>query len=136
MNVETTMKNGLDRAPVVLVVEDEAIIRMMLVDELEDAGIEVVEAEGADAAVSILSIGATIRVVVTDVRMPGSIDGLGLAAWMRDQAPRIPIIITSGFASQPDCQSINPAITRVIPKPYKPGDVVKLVTALLTPLAR
>lgn len=136
MNVGIAMKNGADGAPAVLVVEDEAIIRMMLVDELEDAGIAAIEAEGADAAVAILSNGATIRVVVTDVRMPGSIDGLGLAAWMRDQAPRVPIIITSGFATQPDCKLINPAITRVIPKPYKPRDVVKLVTALLTPLDR
>ncbi len=136
MNAETAMKNGVDGAPVVLVVEDEAIIRMLLIDELEDAGFVVMEAEGADAAVVILSNGATIGVVVTDVRMPGSMDGLGLAAWMRDQAPRVPIIITSGFATQPDCQSINPAVTRVIPKPYKPGDVVKLVTALLTPLDR
>ncbi len=84
MNAETAMKNGVDLAPVVLVVEDEAIIRMLLIDELEDAGFVVMEAEGADAAVVILSNGATIGVVVTDVRMPGSMDGLGLAAWMRD----------------------------------------------------
>ncbi len=132
MNVEIAMKNGIADAPTVLVVEDEAIIRMMLVDELEDAGIAAIEAESADAAVAIMSNGAMIRAVVTDVRMPGTMDGLGLAAWMRDRAPDVPIIITTGFATQPDCQSINPAITRIVLKPYKPRDVVSLVAALLS----
>ncbi len=132
MNVKNAMKNGIAGAPTVLVVEDEAIIRMMLVDELEDAGIAAIEAESADAAVAIMSNGATIRAVVTDVRMPGTMDGLGLAAWMRDRAPDVPIIITTGFATQPDCQSINPAITRIVLKPYKPRDVVSLVAALLS----
>lgn len=125
-------KNGVAVTPAVLIVEDEAIIRMMLVEELEDAGIVVIEAESADAAVAIMSNGATIRVVVTDVRMPGSMDGLGLAAWMRGQLPRIPIIITSGFATAPDCEAINPAITRIVAKPYKPRDVANLVAALLS----
>lgn len=126
------MENGVAGSPAVLVVEDEAIIRMILVDELEDAGITVIEAEGADAAVAIMSNSATIRAVVTDVRMPGSMDGLGLAAWMLERAPGVPIIITAGFATQLDCESINPAITHIVPKPYRPEDVASLVTALLT----
>ena len=132
MNVEIAMKNGIADAPTVLVVEDEAIIRMMLVDELEDAGIAVIEAEDANAAVAIMRNGAPIRAVITDVKMPGTMDGFGLAAWMRDRAPDVPIIITSGFATQPDCQSINPAITRIVLKPYKPRDVASLVAALLS----
>lgn len=131
MSVETGMKNGVAVAPEVLVVEDEAIIRMMLVDELEDAGISVIEAESADAALAIMRNGTALRVVVTDVKMPGSMDGLGLAAWMRDRAPDVSIIITSGFATEPDCEGINSAIIRIIPKPYKPRDIASLVTALL-----
>ncbi|MCY7280203.1 MAG: response regulator [Sphingomonas bacterium] len=77
-----------------------------------------IEAEGADAAVAILRNGAKICAVVTDVKMPSSMDGLGLASWMRDQAPRVPIIITSGFATEPDCETLNPAITCVVLKPY------------------
>ncbi|MCY7280775.1 MAG: response regulator [Sphingomonas bacterium] len=126
------MMDGIADAPMVLVVEDEAIIRLMLVDELEDAGFAVIEAEGADAAVALLLNGATIRAVITDVKMPGSMDGLGLAAWMRDQAPRVPIIITSGFATEPNCAAINPAITCVVPKPYSPKSVTALVIALLS----
>jgi len=126
------MKNEAMNTPAVLVVEDEAIIRMMLVDELENAGLTVIEAEGADTAVAIMSNGATIGVVVTDVRMPGSIDGLGLAAWMREQAPNIPIIITSGFATEPDCGAINPAINHVFSKPYLSKKVTDLVVELLS----
>jgi len=132
MNVEITTKNGVGNAAAVLVVEDEAIIRMMLVDELEDAGIAVIEAEGADAAAAIMSNGATIRAVVTDVRMPGTMDGLGLAAWMRDRAPGVPIIITSGVATESDCEAINPSIKRVISKPYSAKIVVGLIVALLS----
>ena len=134
MSEAIVTQNGIADAPAVLVVEDEAIIRMMLVDELDDAGIPVIEAEGADEAVAIMSNGASIRAVVTDVRMPGTMDGLGLAAWMRHRAPDIPIIITSGLATQLDCAAINPAITGVVSKPYRPEDVASLVTALLTRL--
>ncbi len=107
---------------VVLVVEDEAIIRMMLVDALEDGGFLVVEAENADVAIAHLNSNPEIEVVITDVRMPGSMDGVGLARWMRVERPAIPIIITSGFATPPDIASINPAISLVVPKPYQPHE--------------
>ena len=131
MNEAIVTQNGVADAPMVLVVEDEAIIRMMLVDELEYAGIAVIEADGADAAVAIMSNGTTIRAVVTDVKMPGTMDGLGLAAWMRHRAPRVPIFITSGVITDSDCEAINPAIERVIPKPYSAKKLVDLLVALL-----
>ncbi len=135
MSSDSLATNGTSATPAVLVVEDEAIIRMLLVDELEDAGLVVVEADGADGAMAILRDSAAIGVVVTDVRMPGSTDGLGLAAWMREHAPGVPIVITSGFSAPPDCQVINPAIIRVVSKPYLPRDVVNLLAALLAPMA-
>lgn len=115
----------------VLVVEDEAIIRMLLVDELEDAGIAVVEAESADAAMVALMNGKGIGAVVSDVRMPGSIDGIGLAEWMREHAPAVPIIIVSGFGDAPDWAAINPAIARIVAKPYVPHKIVEWVGELL-----
>ena len=132
MNVEIVTQNGVADAPAVLVVEDEAIIRMMLVDELEDAGIAVIEADGADAAIAILSSGATICAVITDVRMPGTMDGLGLAAWMRHHVPRLPIFITSGNVTESDCEAINPAIKGVISKPYSAIKVASLLASLLS----
>jgi DNA-binding NtrC family response regulator len=103
----------------VLVVEDEAVIRMLLVDALEDAGFSVIEAEGADPAMVELINHPEIGVVITDIRMPGSVDGLGLAAWMRKNRPDVPIIITSGFSTSPDAAAINPAIVRIVAKPYR-----------------
>lgn len=114
----------------VLVVEDEAIIRMLLVDELEYAGFRVIEAENADVAMSELISHPEIGAVLTDVRMPGSIDGLGLAVWMRENRAEVPIVITSGFSTPPDIARINPAIARIVPKPYRPQDATEWLRAI------
>lgn len=111
----------------VLVVEDEAMIRLILAEEFGDAGFAVAEADSADAAMALLADGAPVLAVVTDVRMPGSMDGLGLAAWMREHRPAVPVFVTSGYATPPDAAAVNPAIAAVVPKPYKPADLVAMV---------
>lgn len=105
-------------SPAVLVVEDEAIMRTLLAYVLEDEGYRVIEAENADVAVQQLAAYEDIQAVITDVRMPGSIDGLGLAAWMLQHRPTLPIVVTTGFAGIRDVAAINPAIARVVLKPY------------------
>lgn len=115
----------------VLVVEDEAIIRMLLVEAIEDAGLAAVEANCADAAIAEFSRRRDIRAVVTDVRMPGSMDGIGLAAWMRDHEPGIPVIICSGMATRVDLSTINPAIMRVVSKPYMADHIAEMIAALV-----
>lgn len=82
--------------PAVLVVEDEPLLRMMAVDLVEDAGFEALEAANADEAIKILECRSDIRVIFTDIDMPGSMDGLLLAAAVRDRWPPIQIILTSG----------------------------------------
>ena len=82
----------------VLVVEDEFLIRQVLQIELEDAGYEVILADSADAAIAILEARSDIHLVFTDIDMPGSMDGLKLAACVRDRWPPIHIIITTGKA--------------------------------------
>jgi CheY-like chemotaxis protein len=81
---------------IVLVVEDDSLLRMMAADLVEQAGFEVVEAEDADEAVRILETRSDIRIVFTDIDMPGSMNGIRLAAAIRDRWPPIDIIITSG----------------------------------------
>lgn len=130
MNGLTSSASCHGSAPV-LVVEDEAIIRMLLVMELEEAGLTVIEAEGADTAIGELEADPSIALVVTDIRMPGSMDGLGLASWMRSHAPTCPIIIMSGFASPPDFAAINPAIACVWSKPYAPREVAGCIADLI-----
>ena len=82
--------------PVVLVVEDEPLLRWNTVAVIEEAGFEVVEAANAIEAISILEKSLDIRVVFTDVQMPGSMDSLRLAHLISTRWPPIKIIATSG----------------------------------------
>jgi len=90
--------------PAVLVVEDEPLQRMMAVDLVEEAGFEAIEAADADEAVRILEARADIRIVFTDIDMPGSMDGMMLAAAIRDRWPPIEIIITSGHIREQEVE--------------------------------
>src|SRR4051812_3349891 len=82
--------------PVVLVVEDEPLLRMYAVSIVEDAGLEALEASNADQAIALLERNSNIRVIFTDIDMPGSMDGLKLARAVRDRWPPVEIILTSG----------------------------------------
>jgi two-component system, response regulator PdtaR len=106
--------------PTVLVVEDEVMIREVVKDELEDAGYTVIIAEHADAAIAILEARQDIHLVFTDIDMPGSMNGLKLAAFVRDRWPPVHIIITTG-KSRP---ASIPANALFIPKPYVGRNVV------------
>ena len=85
------------QAKVVLVVEDEWLIRQTLCEVLADAGFEVVEAERADLALEALEQRApAVDLLFTDVRMPGSFDGLELARRVSASQPDIAIVVASG----------------------------------------
>ena len=81
---------------VVLVVEDEMLLRMRAVDMVEDAGYTSVEAVDADEAVAILESRSDIALMFTDIQMPGSMDGLKLAHTVHERWPPIKIILVSG----------------------------------------
>ena len=100
--------------PTVLVVEDETLIRELVAKELEEAGYTVVIANDADQAIAILEARQDIRLVFTDINMPGSMNGLKLAAAVRDRWPPVHIIITSGKVRPLEI----PANALFIPKPY------------------
>ncbi len=84
------------KRPIVLIVEDEFLLRMSAVAMIEDAGFEVLEAGNADEAITMLESRSDIRLVFTDIQMPGSMDGLKLAAAVKGRWPPIKIIATSG----------------------------------------
>ena len=100
----------------VLVVEDEALIRMNSVEMIREFGFGVVEAVDADEAVSLLESVPDIGVVFTDIQMAGSMDGLRLAAFIRDRWPPVALLITSG-KERPFVDDM-PTGARFIPKPY------------------
>ena len=91
-----TFPDPKERTPTILVVDDEFLIRAGLSDYLQDCGYKVLEASTADEAVLIIEHGdVIIDLVFSDVRMPGSMNGFGLAQWLRANRPGLPIILTS-----------------------------------------
>lgn len=117
------------RRRAVLVVEDQPLLRMMAVDMVEDAGFEAVEACDAMEALEILETRADIRIVFTDVDMPRGMDGVRLAASIRDRWPPIDIIITSGKISVSTADI--PLRSVFFSKPYRPQEVVALMRSMV-----
>ena|SRR2546421_11605725 len=106
---------------VVLVVEDELLLRMRAVDMVEDAGFTSVEAVDADEAVAILESRSDISLLFTDIQMPGSMDGLKLAHAVHRRWPSIKIILVSGQLELPDLDI--PLDSRFFGKPLE-GNVM------------
>jgi CheY-like chemotaxis protein len=119
----------MDEKTVVLVVEDEILIRMEAVQMLEDAGFSVVEASNAQEATAILESRTDVRAVFTDVNMPGTLDGMRLARMVWGRWPPIHLIVTSGLVS-PGPEDLPPG-GRFIRKPYSPAHVIATIRELL-----
>jgi two-component system, response regulator PdtaR len=103
----------------VLVVEDETLVRMAALDFVEEAGFTVFEARGAEEAIRMLELHPEIRIVFTDINMPGSMDGLKLAHYVRRRWPLVQLIVTSG-EMQPSAEDL-PAGSVFLGKPYEPN---------------
>jgi CheY-like chemotaxis protein len=113
---------------VVLVVEDEPVLRMMAGDLAEDAGFQVEEAANADEALAILERRSDIRIVFSDIDMPGSMDGASLAAAIRHRWPPIDLILTSGQYGREDVAL--PARSLFFAKPYNRHSVIAAMQRL------
>src|SRR5215470_1622308 len=114
--------------PVILVVEDDFLLRMDAAEIIRDAGFEVLEASNADEAIAILESRNDIAVVFTDIQMPGSMDGLKLARAVRGRWPPIKIVTTSG---QCVVEATDlPEGGRFLPKPYSATQVSGLLREL------
>ncbi len=118
-----------ENSPAILIVEDNLVIRMDLVDQAERDGFTVFEAGSADQAIAILEAQPAIRLVFTDIEMPGSMDGLKLAAYVRDRWPPIKLMVASGKVRC--CDSDLPEGGLFFSKPYNPAQVSKAMHSLL-----
>lgn len=116
--------------PIVLVVEDEPFILLDAVSMIEAAGYDVLRASSADQAIEILNSRDDIRVVFTDIEMPGSMDGLRLAHVIREKWPPVELIVTSG--KQRLNSSHLPARGAFIGKPYTPKQVSDALRAFIS----
>jgi CheY-like chemotaxis protein len=113
----------------VLIVEDEALVRMDIALLLEDDGFHVLEASNADDAISLLDAHPEVRLMFTDIDMPGSMDGLKLAAAVRDRWPPVKIIVTSGHRHMSD--DTLPFVGRFFSKPYDPSRVIHAIREMI-----
>jgi CheY-like chemotaxis protein len=114
----------------VLIVDDDVLIRLVLCGVLRDTGLRVIEAGNAEEALTFLRTGSPVDLVFTDVRMPGPLDGAGLARLMRTEFPSIKVIKTSGDVQPKDAEPGVP----LIEKPYALRQVVSIILATLDQL--
>jgi two-component system, response regulator PdtaR len=101
---------------------------MDAVDIVRRAGFEAVEAANADEATAIMEADPNIHVVLTDVQMPGTMEGLKLASFVKDRWPPIKIVATSGRVRV--TESDLPEGSAFIPKPYSPAQIIRTLRAL------
>jgi CheY-like chemotaxis protein len=114
--------------PRILIVEDEFLIRMMLCEALGEAGFEVIEAATGDEALRALAAHPQLRLLLTDIQLPGGADGRAVARAAREAAPGLPVIYMTG---RPDSllATASPH-DAVIAKPCLPSEVCALARQL------
>lgn len=106
------------RAPLVLVVEDEPLLRDVTADYLEDCGFSVLQAKSADEAIGLLCMHDRVGAVFSDIQMPGSMNGLGLAHWIAETLPDVKVLLTSGHVPAVAMQEWT-----LLAKPYDMADL-------------
>lgn len=107
--------------PTLLLVEDEDLLRLVIADELRDAGFDVIEAGEGAAAIEVLRNGSAVDLLFTDIRMPGQLNGWDVAEQARHLRPDIPVIYATGYSE--DAPRIVPQ-GRLFRKPYRAGAII------------
>jgi DNA-binding response OmpR family regulator len=119
---------GSDKRPTVLVVEDEILIRMSLCDDLREAGFRVIEAANADEGLGLIRAGLAIDALLTDVRMPGELDGLALAGAARAALPSVALMLMSSAIAEGQRVSLAPF--EFVDKPFETDHVIARLRSL------
>jgi CheY-like chemotaxis protein len=128
-NGEVVEGPGRNHAPVILLVEDEVLIRLSVAETLRDQGNVVLEACDASEALALVSTGHVLDLVVTDVRMPGAMDGVSLSFALKEMLPALPVILISGDMP-PDREHGGDAFLR---KPFQMAELTTLIMELMDP---
>lgn len=110
----------------VLLVDDEYLVRQLACDDLIAAGYEVVSASTGDEAYKIVAAGARFDFLITDIRMPGQIDGWELGRLVKRQDPLTKVIYTTGYSAVPS--DVDQA-DHIVQKPYVVGDLCRIMAA-------
>ena len=112
-----------------MVVEDHPLVRIGVLEVIIEAGFETLEASNAADAIRILEARPDIHIVFTDAEMPGTMDGLELAHYIRNRWPPVKLIVVSGEVAI-DPQEL-PTGARFFPKPYREIAIVEAMTGML-----
>jgi CheY-like chemotaxis protein len=124
MSASTATEPGSKAPTNVLVVEDEPLVRTWISDELRAVGHIVLEATSADEAMQILGSALEVQVVLTDVHMPGRMNGLSLTEWVRRERPEVKVIVMSSDLH-------FSAAHASLAKPFSAADLTRTVSGLL-----
>src|ERR1700733_6136804 len=124
---------ALDRPhpPIVLVVDDDLLVREPIADYLREVGYEVLEAGDAHEAIDELDHADHVDLVFSDVRMPGELDGVGLARWLRAHRPDVAVLLTSGYDGSGWMGGELGREVRLLQKPYTQDQVLGHIRRLL-----
>jgi CheY-like chemotaxis protein len=106
----------------VLIVEDDVMVRTTLAETLSELGYRIIEADDADAALAVLEGGVVTDLILSDLSMPGSMDGLEFASIARSRFPELPVILTTGHIDVLGSKAL-PRDVAVLSKPYTRGDI-------------
>jgi CheY-like chemotaxis protein len=122
------------RQQAILVVEDEALVRMLAVDALAETGLQLYEAGDADEALAVLKEHPDVALVFTDINMPGKLDGISLVQRIHKLWPKVELIVTSGRERLLDRQL--PDHGSFLAKPYRVSQLIDLVRKKMQPVPR
>ena len=117
-------------APVILIAEDEVLVRFALSDYLADRGFKVLEAGSAAEAIDVLESEPGIDLVFTDIHMPGRLNGIDLARWVHEHRPGLAVVLTSGDVRKTDLAADIRTTEPFFEKPYDLQSVVSQIAVL------
>ena len=126
--MQVPSESGEDPEHTIMIVEDELLLRLDLANQLHSAGFEIIEAQSGDEAVKILATNIEVDLILTDIRMPGQVDGLGLVSFVKRQERRIKVILLSAYV---EADSDSPADASFA-KPVRIEALLAKIRQLLT----
>jgi len=131
MSTHTHPMPKLPHPPTVLVVDDDMLVREPIADYLREVGYQVLEAGDAHEAIDVVDHAEHVDLVFSDVRMPGELDGVGLAHWVHMHRPELPVLLTSGYDPKGWLAGEFGHDVRLIQKPYSQDQVLRQIRRLL-----
>jgi CheY-like chemotaxis protein len=117
--------------PTILVVEEDVLVRNVVAAYLRECGFDVIEANGADEAIRVMEAEVRVDIVFSDIQMPGSMDGFGLAQWVRRERPWLKVILTSGAARTARAAGDLCEDGPILAKPYDHAELERHIRTLL-----